>query len=161
MEQTRCHRGCCEMVSIRETVVEPDDFIKDTTYRIKAGVILYNDDSIMITQSYNNYWGVPKGSVDEGDNDTLSAAVREMKEETGIDLSEQQYEKKLLIMLYHKLHVFYLYRTRARHVPRLDLGGNMECTGVGWMKRNCILRRNQTIKINAVTKMVAKNLERI
>ncbi len=59
----------------------------NNTPRNKAGVIIYNKktNNILIVQSRGNLWGFPKGSFEEGE-EFQTCAVRELKEETGIDV---------------------------------------------------------------------------
>src|SRR2546429_6074980 len=52
-----------------------------------AGVLLYRDDPSdphFLLLDYGRYWDYPKGHVERGEDD-LAAAIRELKEETGID----------------------------------------------------------------------------
>ena len=38
-------------------------------------------------------WGIPKGEIEDGENDMLEVAKRELKEETGIDLFSRKKEE--------------------------------------------------------------------
>src|SRR4051794_16578354 len=51
-----------------------------------AGVIVTNDngDILMIRRSDNDYWAIPGGAMDIGES-IADCAIREVKEETGID----------------------------------------------------------------------------
>ena len=61
-----------------------------------AGVAIVYDAKILLVHPANGSWvkpimGIPKGGIEEGE-DLLHAALRELKEETGIDLSADNLE---------------------------------------------------------------------
>jgi 8-oxo-dGTP pyrophosphatase MutT (NUDIX family) len=52
--------------------------------RCSAGGVLFDrDGNIVLTQEIDGSWSMPKGGIDEGEA-PLAAAIREIKEETGI-----------------------------------------------------------------------------
>ena len=61
-----------------------------------AGVAIVYDAKILLVHPANGSWvkpimGIPKGGIEEGE-DLLHAALRELKEETGIDLAADRLE---------------------------------------------------------------------
>lgn len=73
--------------------------------RDTAGIVIVYRDSILLVHPTNGSWtrpimGIPKGGIEEGE-DVLAAALRELREETGIELSADQ-----LIPDLHKVEVF-------------------------------------------------------
>jgi len=50
---------------------------------ITAGILLFNDDKMLILKSHKGYWDLPKGKLDAGET-AKQAALRETFEETGI-----------------------------------------------------------------------------
>jgi ADP-ribose pyrophosphatase YjhB (NUDIX family) len=52
-----------------------------------GGVVVNKDGLIMIVSQKGNSWSLPKGHIEAGE-DKLSAALREIKEESGIDRLE-------------------------------------------------------------------------
>ena len=60
-----------------------------------AGIFLYQKDSFKFlvghpTNHSPNFWSIPKGVVDQGEN-YWEAAVRELKEETDLNLNDYDY----------------------------------------------------------------------
>ncbi len=52
---------------------------------VSAGGIVFLNDSILLLKKRKGMWVLPKGRVEQGET-TIQAAVREVKEETGIDV---------------------------------------------------------------------------
>jgi 8-oxo-dGTP pyrophosphatase MutT (NUDIX family) len=64
-----------------------------------AGVAIVYDAKILLVHPANGSWvkpvmGIPKGGVEEGE-DLLDAALRELREETGIELSPDKLESQV------------------------------------------------------------------
>lgn len=64
-----------------------------------AGVAIIYEGKILLVHPANGSWvkplmGIPKGGVEDGE-DLLDAALREVKEETGIELSADQLEPQV------------------------------------------------------------------
>jgi predicted NUDIX family NTP pyrophosphohydrolase len=65
--------------------------IKELPTRDAAGVLIFNGDKILICRATNwGRWDIPKGRVNEDDVDFKAAAIRETKEETGLDLPPKE-----------------------------------------------------------------------
>jgi 8-oxo-dGTP pyrophosphatase MutT (NUDIX family) len=68
---------------------------------ITCGIFLYDSirKKILCCKPFINgskdvkFWTIPKGRIDEYDKDYFAAAVRELKEETSVDLSKIDYDK--------------------------------------------------------------------
>lgn len=71
------------------------EFLAESSkHRDTAGVAIIYDRKILLVHPANGSWvrpimGIPKGGIDEGE-DVLDAALRELKEETGISLATSQ-----------------------------------------------------------------------
>ncbi len=85
-----CDKECCKLI------IEPyssDGFIHTTArgiHKKKAGVLIYNGKTqkVLLIQSKGNFWGFPKGSLEIGEK-VKDCALRELKEETGIELKSE------------------------------------------------------------------------
>ena len=88
--------GCCYMY-ITDNILTFD--INRKSYKKKAGFFIckksidskpyhYDDDDlVLLVQSYNNLWGIPKGTFEACDkDDPMNCAVREVFEETCLQL---------------------------------------------------------------------------
>lgn len=83
---------------------------------ITCGVIVTDTRSYLICHpTHSNYWDLPKGKQDAGET-LVESAVRELREETGIKVSEQELTyigtfnykaEKRLALFYHQVDVMY------------------------------------------------------
>lgn len=48
-----------------------------------GGIVINQDNQILLVQEFGEYWGLPRGHIEENE-DVLATAEREIKEETGI-----------------------------------------------------------------------------
>ena len=83
------------------------DNLKEPKKYIDA-FLLYDDKILILRRAnymkkFKSLWGVVGGSIEEKDKDSKSAAIREIKEETGIELSFNEERKmKLLETIKHE-----------------------------------------------------------
>lgn len=65
--------------------------------KISAGLAIIYNNKLLLAHPYNRRWynsyGIPKGGVDEGET-YLDAAIRETKEEVGINVPKKLIDKK-------------------------------------------------------------------
>ncbi len=94
-QTTKCDKGCCYIYSCEYPKDDKRIFVK----RKKSGVLLHDKltNKILLVQSRGLYWGLPKGSCEEGE-DFIDCAIREVKEETGILLEKSQLTNPTKIM---------------------------------------------------------------
>lgn len=98
------------LLSKKEEKQEKDKVENNKT--MYADCIIYNQNGevLLLHRTYtddfmNGKWGFPGGHVDESDKDTAQAAIRETKEETGLDVNVeflQRVEKDDCIIDYYK-----------------------------------------------------------
>lgn len=99
-----------------------------------AGVVVYNTKTnkiLLVKDKYHNYWGFPKGGIDRTDKSAKHAAVRELYEETGINIRVSQlnpnfYAKTFVEdikngYLRHRIIHFYEYRISSSKNPKVKL----------------------------------------
>lgn len=90
---------------------------------VAAVYIQYNDLILLLHRqeykSQGNKWGIPGGKVDK-DETALQAAIREVKEETGFDISKQLIENLDTVYVEHneKDHfIYHMFRTKMEGDP--------------------------------------------
>lgn len=129
-----CNKKCC-CLKIND-YVEDGVKIIDNIRKFKAGVILHNtyEDKILIVQSRGNLWGFPKGSFEEGET-FKSCALRELQEETGIKIDNEQLNK------YYKVNdqvmYFYVKYDKCDSLCIQTTKFN-DASGIGWINIDCL-----------------------
>ena len=76
--------------SFKEFINESWDYVDNSLEKKVAGVAIVYNNKILLVHPTNSSWqkptlGIPKGKVEKGE-DILTAAIRELREETGIDV---------------------------------------------------------------------------
>jgi hypothetical protein len=107
-----------------------------STLFLKCGIIIldYKNKTFIVTQSYNNLWGIPKGIQKESWEDPTNTAIRETHEETGILFKNVENP----ICNKHKNFIFYL-KDIGDHKINPNVINN-ETTGIAWICLSCYYR---------------------
>lgn len=91
--------------------------------QISAGLVVIHDNKILLAHPTGQKWfesySIPKGHV-EDDEDHLSAALRETKEELGIDINEEQIKLDTEGYINYKDENGTIYKRVYFYVVRLD-----------------------------------------
>ena len=101
----------------------------------KSGVFIIDESTnkVLLVQSKGRLWGSPKGSIEYNESH-LQCAVREVLEETGIDIS------KVKITKYTKIQnkaVYYYINMKEINVNIQEIEGN-DANGICWININCL-----------------------
>ncbi len=99
-----------------------------------CGAIIYNDkNEVLIVKHNAGHWDFPKGHMEEGE-DELHTAIREVKEETNLDIELMQeyryeihYSPKENV---DKTVVFFLAENKSNNVVKQDC----EIADIGWFE---------------------------
>lgn len=99
-----------------------------------AGVVVYNsktNEMLLVKDRYHKYWGFPKGGIDKTDKSAKHAAVRELYEETGINIKVSQLNPNFYAKTFaediknghlrHRIVHFYEYRISSSKNPKVKL----------------------------------------
>ncbi len=107
------------------------EFSRDprTLGNFKAGVILINDENhILLVQNYDGKWTFPKGGIECGET-TEDAALRELFEETGIQLAREH--MRFFIKSYKQTY-FICGADSSMSFDEALIQDKVEITGIGW-----------------------------
>lgn len=125
----------------------------------------YNEYKILIVkQKYTNYWGLPKGHVEENEN-LIETAKREIFEETGIDFAllkkENDYEevnieknkmfKNLVVIKKIYFFVFVLLKNLQFNRFRSNEIIDIKWISLEQLKKNKHLKLNRTLCLTSLT----------
>lgn len=153
----QCFRKCCCLNMIENNNVE---CYSSEEGHSSAGVCVITPKGILVSQSYNLYWGFPKGLREENES-ILDCALRELLEETGVYVKKEQLKKFVFSFRYknisRKVSIFFL----------ISDGENFQCnpvnilndsTGYGFIQPICLLELyySGTIKVNYFTRIILK-----
>jgi ADP-ribose pyrophosphatase YjhB (NUDIX family) len=134
MQHLNCKKGCCTL-QITPYIIK-NNFFKSKHSNRKAGVFIYdpNKDKILIVQSKGNLWGLPKGSVKYQETERL-CAIREVKEETGLDILENHFSKAMIIR--NRAMYFYIEKDECNVEVQQHIEDN-DANGIGWVSISCL-----------------------
>ena len=90
-----------------------------------AGCIIIKDNKVLlILQKEGNFWGFPKGHLEEGETE-LEAAKRETLEETGLEVeinTSKRYETNYTVRNeINKTSVFYLAKIKSGEIKKQEV----------------------------------------
>lgn len=162
MNQYTCDNKCCNYFVTKynhPSWYKSNDDWKDTYERKKikkAGAFIYdqNKNKILLVQSRGQYWGPPKGSMNENE-DIKECAKREVKEETGIDLDISIFNKFYVVK--SKALYYYVELDENEIQVQTQIKDN-DANGVGWFNVDCLenLIQKKQIILNLHTKILLR-----
>ena len=128
-----CTNKCCKM-TIEPYINNGFIFTQYKGTRKKAGVLIYNGDKVLLVQSRGNFWGFPKGTMEQGEK-VKDCALRELKEETGIQLTKDELIECVSI---HNKALYYIYElNEEKGSIQSDIPDN-DVNGITWIKLDCL-----------------------
>lgn len=132
MQTYYCRDGCCP-VKIKTYKPTPRYF--DRKYK-KAGVFIYDpkEDRVLLVQSRGHLWGPPKGTLNIGEEE-IHCAVREVNEETGINISSDDFIKYVRI---RNRAIYYYLEMDTRDLNVQDSITDNDANGITWIKTDCL-----------------------
>lgn len=132
MQTYYCRDRCCP-VKIKTYNHRPRYFNRN--YR-KSGVFIYDpkEDRVLLVQSRGHLWGPPKGTLNIGEKEQ-QCAVREVKEETGLDISFNSFTKVVKIK---NRSIYYYIEMDTCDITVQDHIEDNDANGVTWIKVNCL-----------------------
>jgi 8-oxo-dGTP pyrophosphatase MutT (NUDIX family) len=141
----KCDRNCC---TYKVAPVKPRLFKKREKKPYQtAGCFIYDSKKkkILLVQSYGLLWGAPKGGIQENENTEL-CAIREVKEEAGLDINKMELNKK--ISIYKHRSLYYIIEQTERDVnPQINKDNN-DANGIGYFHIDCLKELISKKKLN-------------
>jgi len=159
MAYIKCFRSCnCTLKSFKGSTPIEGGVDRDKTC---AGVCVISKKKILVNQSYNLFWGIPKGIV-ENNESLIDCALRELEEETSVKLEPTDLAKYVFSFRYtninRKICIFFAILPDY-HVLN-ELSFDNDSTGYGFIKPLCLLELfySRKIKINYFTRVLINKL---
>ena len=152
---TYCKKRCCK-IQQQEYTGNKTIYDKGNGNR-KAGLFVHDPETgkLLLVQSRGFLWGFPKGSM-EGEETVKECAIREMKEETGIEVDIETLGKNYFT---HR-NTYFLYEMKECEVDITRINNNDSC-GITWINDECLKNCIQEgrIKLNkAAETLISKFL---
>jgi ADP-ribose pyrophosphatase YjhB (NUDIX family) len=148
----KCKNGCCD-IHVNEAKQSSTTFYLKN--KKKAGAFIFDpiNKKILLVQSRGLYWGSPKGSI-EKDETTQNCAIREVKEETGIEIKVENFLRAVTL---YKRATYYYIEMKSSDVVLQNQDGN-DANGIGWINVECLkdLVLSGNITINNNTRILIK-----
>ena len=102
-----------------------------------AGIILLSGNNVLVVQGLNSKkWSFPKGHREDDEN-IHETAIRELREETGVELTNEEKYCKTITYIYNygegnKCYKYKIYRTSRSIIPKI--GDPNEIRDVKWVQ---------------------------
>ena len=131
------------------------------THCKRAGAIILNnklDKCLMVFQKSSSFWGIPKGSKNNKNEDNFICMIREVKEEVGLDLNHIKFEILDSVMVHTEAYIYiikiFLDPLPICSPPMEDGNENHEIEKVEWVGlEDAYVRKNNYITRNALYKL--------
>ncbi len=150
INEIKCKKGCCLVRTLvyDKSLNIPYITTKETIK--KAGCFIYDflNKKVLLVQSRGHLWGAPKGRIQENE-DPLECAIREVKEETGLDVSESDFVSSILI---HSKSLYYYINVDSSNNEVVDIFPQTmkdnDANGIGWFQLDCLVEMSHEKQIN-------------
>ena len=146
---TTCFNDCCQIK------INPY-YRSDKCFNIKrkkAGVFFFDPctNKVLLIQSRGRLWGPPKGTINL-DETPHNCAIREVKEETGIDIEETKLKE--FIVIHNKAFYFFVEKNECS----VDIQNHIienDANGISWININCLIEliKSNKMKLNSHCKI--------
>ena len=159
MNSYDCKNNCCNYKVIPYNKKLPYQYQKSKEIKIrKAGSFIYDSSSkkILLVQSRGQMWGSPKGTLKD-DEIPIECAIREVKEETGLDLEEKNLSDNIII---NSKVQYYFLEMKENQVHIQNHIVDNDANGIGWFNINCLeeLVKQGVININQHCRILIKKI---
>lgn len=154
----QCQKNCCLLrcLSYDQNLNVPYVVCKDHIKKAGCFIYDYNRKKVLLVQSRGQLWGAPKGSV-ENDENPLDCAIREVKEETGLTVSDDNFKDSIIIN--SKALYYFVEMDSTDIILPQEFHGN-DANGIGWVNIDCLgeLIQNDVVHINKHCKILIEKV---
>jgi 8-oxo-dGTP pyrophosphatase MutT (NUDIX family) len=164
IQNLECLNNCCHyMVTPYRSTYYSNNIDQIQTKIKKAGSFVYNsrDNKVLLVQSRGQMWGPPKGTLKKGE-EPLECAIREVKEETGLDLDSSKFSGSMIIR--SKAQYYFMdFTVDINESIQIQIQTHIEdndANGIGWFHIECLndLVKNGVIFINQHCRILIKKI---
>lgn len=130
----KCYNNCCLLTIDDYVSPKIKNYYKN---RKKAGVFIYDPSTlkVLLIQSRGNLWGFAKGTLEDNETERV-CALREVKEETGLDINLNDFKKAVKIK--NRAIYFYVEKKECNVSIQKNIKDN-DANGIGWIKIDCLI----------------------
>lgn len=160
LQNLSCSKGCCNyFITPYKNIYVSENYPKENKIKIKkAGSFVFDKskNKVLLVQSRGHMWGPPKGSI-KIDEDPLNCAIREVKEETGLDLLEKNFSGSMIIKC--KAQYYFTDMNEQKLYPQEHIKDN-DANGIGWFNVECLndMIKNNKMVINQHCRILIKKI---
>jgi len=156
-----CNNNCCNYKVIPYNNNLSIQYQKFREIRIiKSGSFIYDYSSkkVLLVQSRGQMWGSPKGTLKDNEL-PIQCAIREVKEETGLDLDEKNLNLSDSIIINSKVQYYFLEMKENQVYIQSHIIDN-DANGIGWFNIECLeeLVKKGVININQHCRILIKKI---
>lgn len=156
MKTLYCQNACCTYKL--DTYTQDNNVLYTNAKSKKAGCFIYDpiSNKILLVQSRGQLWGCPKGTL-QNDETTEECAIREVKEETGIEIEEKELIES--VEMNHKVNYFFIKMKEIDVSVQNQILDN-DANGIGWFNVDCLynLVKQGTLCINQQCRLLIKKI---
>lgn len=131
-----CINKCCTFKTTKY-IHNEDHMDFPMRKKFKCGCFIYDPfkKKILIVQSRGAFWGPPKGSSHVGET-PMECAIREVKEETGLDIFPEELTK--FIRLKNRAIYYYIEMPECEVSVQRTMKGN-DANAISWCNKDCLI----------------------
>lgn len=119
-----------------------------------GSIVIDSSNNILIVLQKNYIWSLPKGSQKERETGMIETAIRETKEETGLDLTDYESIDTLITHLHDSTYYFFVYKLPVLHTELTYLDTPIDSREFRWIPIDMIYRSIREKDINRLTKIM-------
>lgn len=155
MKLLKCQNLCC---TYKVDLYDSESIIQNNHKNKKAGCFIYDplSNKVLLVQSRGQLWGSPKGTLQDNES-IINCAIREVKEETGIEIDEKELTE--MITINSRVSYFFVKMNEIDVSVQNQIIDN-DANGIGWFNVECLysLVKQGILNINHQCRLLIKKI---